>query len=234
MPKGVWNRPRGALAYPGGYSVNPKTPRAWTRAQVDLLEDLYGRIPNAELARRLGRTVWGMRLKAVKLGIQPWLYSTLSKDDVVIVLGQTGLRSMSGWIEAGWLVVRKVPGRGAGGFRYVIAEDDLVAFLLAHEELVDRRRIDPAYQRHVRQWLTTGEIFRRGGPDPNAIAEAIDETGIEVRHRGVRRVLLEDDLPVLREYRRRRVSDDEHRRRFVRRARLWRRARMDLAVRRSA
>jgi hypothetical protein len=230
MPKGHWNRPR----TPGVPPKHTSTPRNWTRAQVDLLEDQYGRIPNERLAARLGRSVWAMRLKAVKLGIRPWKYDQLSKDDVLLVLGQTGSRQMLGWMERGWLAHRRVQGRGAGGFRYIIEEPDLIAFLTEHDEQVDRRRVDPAYQRHGRQWITTGEVYRRGGPDANAIERAAAELGLDVRNRGVRRMVLESDLPSLIEWRRQRVDDIEHLRRRVRRDRLRRRGRDALTAHRIA
>lgn len=232
MPKGVWKRPR----TPGAPPRSTSTPRNWTREQMELLEEQYGRIPNEVLAKRLGRTVWGMRLKAVKMGVLPWKYQQLSKDDVALLTGQTGHKLLRSWIERGWLVADRVPGRGAGGFRYIIAERDLVAFLVEHEEQVDRRLVDVAYQRHVRQWITTGEAYRRGAPDPGgALARACEELGLDVRWRGVRRMLLEVDLPRLIEWRRATgVDDAEHRRRWVRRARLWRQNRANLTLRRAS
>lgn len=225
MPKGVWNRPR----TPGVPPKRTTTPRNWTREQVELLEDQYGRIPNEVLAKRLGRTVWGMRLKAVKLGIRPWKYDQLSKDDVALILGMTATRQIRDWIDLGWLRGARMPGRGAGGFRYVVQETDLVAFLTEHDELVDRRRVDLAYRRHVRQWITTGELYRRGGPDQASLPSAIAELALDVRYRGTRRMVLETDIPALVEWRRQRVDDAEHMRRRVRRERLWRRNRESLA-----
>lgn len=227
MPRGVWKRPR----TPGVPPKRTTTPRNWTREQVELLEEQYGRIPNEQLAKRLGRSVWGMRLKAVKLGILPWKYTTLSKDDVALVLGQTGHRALLRWIEAGWLRARRVPGRGQGGFRYIIEEQDLVAFLSAHDEQVNRRLVDPVYRRHVRQWITTGEVFRRGGPEGYRACEA---AGVEIGWRGARPVVLESDLPRLIEYRRSLYSDEVHRRRWLVRAQLRRRTYMRTQQRRHA
>jgi hypothetical protein len=203
---------------------------------MELLEEQYGRIPNEVLARRLGRTVWAMRLKAVKMGVLPWKYQQLSKGDVALITGQTGHRMLDQWIERGWLIVARMPGRGAGGFRYVVAERDLVDFLHEHDEQVDRRLVDVAYQRHVRQWITTGEAYRRGAPDPGgALTRACEELELDVRWRGVRRMLLEADLPALIEWRRARgVDDQEHRRRWVRRARSWRRSHEAQSLRRAS
>ena len=230
MPKGVWTRPR----TPGVPPRRTTTARNWTREQCELLEEQYGRIPNEVLARRLGRSVWAMRLKAVKMGIRPWKYDQLSKDDVLLLLGQAGNRMMLGWIERGWLRVERVRGRGKGGFRYVITEPDLIAFLREHDEQVDRRRVDLVYRRYVRQWLTTGEVFRRGGPDSNAVSRACVELGIETRVRGSWRLVLESDLPALTEWRRQRYDDAEQLRRRVGRERLWRRNREALAAQRIA
>lgn len=216
MPKGVWNRPR----TPGVPPKRTTTPRNWTREQVELLEELYGKIPNEQLAKRLGRSVWGMRLKAVKLGILPWKYSTLSKDDVALVLGQSGHTMLRRWIAAGWLKARRVPGRGAGGFRYIIEEADLVAFLGEHDDQVNRRVVDLVYRRYVRQWITTGEVFRRGGPEGY---RAYAAAGVQIGWRGSRAVVLEADLPRLIEYRRSLYPDEVHRRRWQGRAQLRRR-----------
>lgn len=183
--------------------------RRWTLQEDMRLDEAFGLVNTAALARELDRTTPAVHQRAIKRGLVN--EDDLSLTDVREILGLgRDYRLLYTWLADGRLVRRTKH----GGRRSFIREADLIAFLDANDHLIDRDRVAPAYQQFVSErWITTVEAFRRGAPHPVELEHAFHAGTVdEVRKRGVRWVIPESILPRLIEGRRRFTEDAEHRR----------------------
>jgi hypothetical protein len=188
------------------------TRHRWTLADDRLIEDLVGEHRTDYIARRLGLSVGQVNNRIAALGLSRRREGVYSANALQAVLGIEGNWIRSFLLGTGVLRSRR---RGVGRWGQTeIREHDLVAFLRAYPHLIDRDRVDAAYQQFVDdRWITTVEAFRRGAPHPVELEHAFHAGTVpEVRKRGMRWVIPESLLPRLVEGRRRWTDDAEHRR----------------------
>lgn len=200
--------------------------RRWTAAEDAVLDEQFGILDTRVIARRLARTSPAVHQRALKRGlVDAMAGGDLSLTDVRQILGLADdYRLIYGWLREGLLVRRT----RHGGRRSWIAEDDLVSFLRANEHLIDRAKVDPAYQQFVAdRWITLVEAFRKGAAHVVSLEHAcLAGTIPEARKRGVRWVIPESIVPRLREGRRRWTDDVEQHRQLQMYLRLQRRGKL--------
>lgn len=189
--------------------------RRWTPGEEGLLEQLAGTTGLTRIAEQLGRSISSVSAHAAARGISLAL-DGYSMNELSQVLGVTHYRFIREWIQTGLLRGEKNPGRGRYG-QFQVGEEALVAFLEAHPHLVDRQRVDPAFQQYVdERWITLGEAFRRGAAHVVSLEHAY-RCGLlpQARRRGLWIVVPERVLPVLVAGRRKVTNDVEHRRQWM-------------------
>lgn len=201
--------------------------RRWTPDEDQLLEDLLGEHTSEYIARRLGVPVARVNNRISRLGLSRKRAGVFSRFELSQVLGTQDNSFLRGLLSTGMLRSKRLAGRGRFGV-YEIREADVVALLREHPHLVDRAKVDPAYQQYVAErWITLGEAFERGASHIISLEHAcLAGTIPEARKRGIRWVIPETILPRLREGRRRWTVDAEHKRQLVLYQRLQRRQRL--------
>lgn len=189
--------------------------RQWTPAEDEVLEAMLGDHGSAAIAKRLGVPVSRVNNRITRLGLSRKVVGVFSANELAALLGIEGNWIRHSLIDTGILPAQLVTGRGRYGITQV-TEADLVAFLRAHPHLVDRKKVDAAYQRFVpERWITLGEAFRRGAPHVVSLEHAYRAGFLEqARRRGIWIVIPESLLPELIERRRTRVDDVEARRQY--------------------
>jgi hypothetical protein len=187
--------------------------RRWTPEEDDVLESLAGSLGITRIATRLGRTVASVSSRASLLGISFAPSGVFSLNELTQVIGTTDYRQIRQWVEDGLLEGTRNRGRGRYG-TFQVSEKELVKFLREYAWLVDRRKVDAAYQQFVgEQWITLAEAFRRGAAHVVSLEHGFHAGLIpEARKRGNRIVVPESILPRLVEGRRLHTTDVEHRR----------------------
>ena len=150
----------------------PKSPR-WTKDEEWTLLDLWGRLPDAAVARRLGRSVVACDVKAGRLrrrkrmGLAGW-----TARQVAAAFGVDVHKVTRQWIGQGWLAATRAAYAVGRHRPWVVGEPALLAFLRTYPHEYDWRRMDDpsGYYRKVAEaaWradplLTTAEVAARWG-----------------------------------------------------------------------
>lgn len=120
--------------------------KRWTADDEALLSEKYGILSDAALARKLGRTVDAIHVRATRLGLNHTtnFYTALQASAELGVSQQT----LVTWIAAGELRAKKAPFKvGTRGRPWRILPADLEAFVKAHPERLDLRRMPNNYLR---------------------------------------------------------------------------------------
>lgn len=192
----------------GGVTIRHR----WTPEDDQVIEDMVGDHQTAAIAKRLRLSVSQVNNRIAVLGLSRRREGVYSANALAEVLGIEG-----NWIRSFLLGSGVLPSRRTQSGRFgrtEVREQDLIAFLREHPHLIDRNRIHAAYRQYVdERWITTAEVFRRGGPHPVELEHAFHAGLVdEVRKRGLRWVVPESILPRLIAGRRRFTPDAEHRR----------------------
>lgn len=162
-------------------------PEHWKAAEVDYLEQWYGRRTDESIARHLGRTVVGVRLKARRLGIRK-RGQGMSGRDVAAIFGVDDGTVGKVWVRRGLMAA------GYGAFRQgphrMLLIDGLAVerFIRDHPEWVDVDKMPDSPYRDLAArdpWVSLPEAHRRTGRAPHTIARLIRAGLVEGRRRGV-------------------------------------------------
>jgi len=150
-----------------GHVARPwNRPEHWSKAEVEYLERSYGRRADEAIARHLGRTVSGVRLRAKRLGLRKRDIG-LSAREVAGLLGVDESAVSKIWIRRGLLRAR--PGFPIGGGRrqWVIDEPDVETFIREHGHWIDATRVpDDSPFRELamaNRWVSLPEVSERTG-----------------------------------------------------------------------
>lgn len=122
----------------------------WTEAELEFLSDHAGRLNNKDMARKLNRTEWAVKLKRCRLGLPTFFdnvytYTILSQE-----LGRSR-RRIRLWVQRGWLKGRLATWKARyGKTPFLFTEDNIVSFLKEHYDLFNPRCIpNPFFGRIV-------------------------------------------------------------------------------------
>ena len=132
--------------------------RRWTVRQNDVLADYWGRLPDADVARRLGRTVGACVDQAGFLGLRR-KEQYLTASDLARLLGVDSHR-ITYLAGKGWLRLARAPYGASGRRWWHCTERDLERFLRQHPAQYDPRRIvDAPWQRLARQTQQAADLL---------------------------------------------------------------------------
>lgn len=186
MPKGIWlTRPE----------------RNWTTRQIEELESLLERgLSDEHIGRRLGRSANAVNIQRKRLGIPSRTAQLLSCRQVADRLGIGCSKSVTRWIEAGYVRGRRGPRRGPYR-QWQVTEENLFEFLEnpAHWHRWEARRIT---DKGLREWalelpkprfLTLSEVARSYCVEPKTVHQWIAKGWLPARRNG-NHVIDERDL----------------------------------------
>lgn len=193
--------------------------RRWTDEECVFIEHNMYQMAAWQIAKRLNRSEPAIYNRARKLGLGKRNPECLSGNEAQRIIGTQSHAAVRRWMRDGILVAERRKGRGRWDFEWTVLEKDLIAFLRQNPHLVDRDKVDVAYQQYVSErWITLGEAFRRGAAhiallEHSALAGLIPEP---LRKRGHIWVIPEASLPILVAARRKFTSDAGWRRQWTR------------------
>jgi hypothetical protein len=121
--------------------------KPWTRAELDVLDDLVGRVSAATIAKRLHRPVSSVTNKFKRLQISRRVREGYTMRDLELCLGEDH-RKIAGWIKRGWLQDRLQGTRrhdGNGRDIHRIREIDILNFIRSHPQEICLGKIDQTW-----------------------------------------------------------------------------------------
>lgn len=121
--------------------------KPWTRAELDVLEDLVGRVSAATIAKRLHRPVSSIVNKCKRLRISRRVRDGYTMRDLEMCLGEDH-HKISAWIKNGWLQDRLQGTRrhnGNGRDIHRIREKDILDFLRSHPQEINLGKVDQTW-----------------------------------------------------------------------------------------
>lgn len=167
----------------------------WTRAEIDDLEAHYGHQSDAAIARRLGRSIVGVRLKAKRLGLHK-RDAGLSATAVAEIFGVDASTVIKNWIRRRLLRARR--GYLQGPRRVHLVQDDAIwRFIAEHPECIDIAKMpDSPYRDEAARdpFISIVEAYRRTGRDRHQIAWLIRKGVIRGARRGQHWYMAKADL----------------------------------------
>jgi hypothetical protein len=121
--------------------------KPWSRAEVNALEDLAGRLSAATIAKRLRRPVSSVVNKMKRQHISRRMRDGYTIRDLELCLGEDH-HKISGWIKNGWLHDRLQGTRrhdGNGRDIHRIRESDILDFIGSHPQEICLGKIDQTW-----------------------------------------------------------------------------------------
>jgi hypothetical protein len=121
--------------------------KPWTRAELDVLDNLVGRVSAATIAKRLHRPVSSVTNKLKRLQISRRVREGYTMRDLELCLGEDH-RKIGGWIKNGWLQDRLQGTRrhdGNGRDIHRIRETDILEFLRNHPQEINLGKVDQTW-----------------------------------------------------------------------------------------
>lgn len=161
-------------------------PEHWTIAEVRYLEARFGTATDAAIARRLGRTVVGIRLKAKRLGLHKRDVG-LSARAVAQIFGVDSTTVGRHWIDRGLLQSKRSSFLQGSHRIRLVTEAAVLRFIDEHPECIDVDKMpdSPYRDRAARDpWIGLAEVFQRTGRPHDDVAWLIRSGVIRGRRRG--------------------------------------------------
>jgi len=186
--------------------------RTWTQEDEELLKDLWGTKSIELVAKELRRTVFSLKVKAIRMKLGPMIlnnYDYLTISDLVDLLGVTRDRIMNRWVKFGLKLHSKKLTKNKR--YYVIKLGELIEFLETNQNewdsrnleknilglepiwLVEKRKrdleVNPLwYRRWTEEDIIEVENYFKMGKDYGKIANLVDRSDFAVanllRNRG--------------------------------------------------
>ena len=191
-------------------------PEHWTAAEAMYLEARFGRASDDAIARHLGRSVLGVRLKAKRLGLRK-RDTGMTAREVARLLGVPCPKVVATWQERGLL-------RGRRGWRqgphrvHLFREDDVLAFIAAHGQHVDADRVPAdspfAAPARANRWVSLPEVHRLAGRS-NVAGREIAQGIVRAARRGPHWYIRAEDVPAIRRLRPAAIEESWWRRQSV-------------------
>lgn len=201
-------------------------PEHWTTEEVAYLEAWFGRRSDESIAKHLGRTVVGIRLKAKRLGIRK-KDAGYTATELARLMGVDPSTVSKGWVRRGGLRSRRAYRQGPNWI-HLIAEDDVEEFIRTRGWWIDWEKVpkDSPFYELVQQhrWYGRAQIHRATGR-----LDADDEIRaglIYAERRGVHWYVPERELAKIRRLPPERIAESVWRRQQVLRVRRERRRRL--------
>lgn len=193
-------------------------PEHWSAAEVDYLERWFGRKTDAALARKLGRTVVGLRLKAKRLGLRK-MDAGMTGREVERIFGfpHGDGRVQKVWLATGLLRATRGGWDGPNP-GWLIEPAELERFIRDHPEHVDVDRMPDSVYRDLaarNRWVSLREVHRLTGRGHHAVAKLIRDGTVRGAKRGTHWYVPLADVPRIRPLRPDAIADSVFRRESV-------------------
>lgn len=176
-----------------------RRPEHWSRADVQELERRFGLVADEVLARRFGRTVVAVRLKAKRLGLRKRAQAFTGRD-VAAIFGIDASTVGKVWVRRGLLASVR-PFRQGPYDVHLIDPRAVERFIVEHPEYVDVDKMPDSPYRDLAArdpWISLPEVHRRTGRDPHKVAEMILAGTVRGRRRGSHWYVPVADLALIR------------------------------------
>jgi hypothetical protein len=118
--------------------------RPWTRAELDRLEQLVGRVSSATIGKRLRRPESSVVSKLKRIGTSRRVRDGYTMRDLELCLGE-GHRKIQRWIASGWLQDGRQHTKrhsGNGNDIHCFREKDILAFMKSHPQEINLGKVD--------------------------------------------------------------------------------------------
>jgi hypothetical protein len=168
----------------------------WKADEVEYLERWFGRRSDAAIARRLGRSVVGIRLKAKRLGLHK-KDAGYTAHGVAQVFGVDPTTVVDRWIAQGALRARRAAFRQGPKPVWLVDEAELERFIRDQPERIDVDKMPDSIYREMAArdpWISLPEVHRRTGRSPHAVARLIAAGAVRGRRRGAHWYIPEADV----------------------------------------
>jgi len=173
--------------------------RHWTAKEVSYLEQYFGRVADERMAHHLGRPVWGIRLKAKRLGIRK-RHVGLNASDLAAIFG-VDRGTVTSWIEKGLLPARRAYKVGLKR-AWLVRDEAVEAFIREHGQYIDFEKMPDGYYKDVarqNRWYSLAELERLTGQSPRLVIQGIKAGLYRAAMRGPQFYLAAEELPKVRQ-----------------------------------
>ena len=173
----------------------------WKADEVAYLEDHFGRLPDMVIARKVGRSVMGIRLKAKRLGLHKrdagWTSRELGRlfgvDESVI---------SKVWIRKHGVLRATRPYRVGPHRVLLVGETDLLRFIRDHGEWIDVDRMPESPYRDLAleggRWYSLPAVQRLTGRHLHTLAHDLRRGRWPARKRGPAWMVHQSQLAAIR------------------------------------
>lgn len=128
--------------------------RKWTKQEEEQLKDLWGSKSIEYIARKLKRTVFSLKVKAVRMSLGPMIRNAtdiLTIYDVVDLINVSRDRITTTWVKLGLKLNKKKLTKNTS--YYFVEWDDLIEFLEKNQNEWDSRNLEPYMLGDEFDWL---------------------------------------------------------------------------------
>jgi hypothetical protein len=125
----------------------PMDRKPWTRAEMDLLDKLVGRVTSATIPKRLRRPESSVVNKLKRMGTSRRVRDGYTMRELELCLGEDHRKIMA-WIKNGWLQDRLQGTRrndGNGNDIHRIREKDILTFIRNRPQEFNLEKVDQAW-----------------------------------------------------------------------------------------
>lgn len=139
--------------------------RKWTFEEEELLRELWGQKSVETLAKNLKRTVFSLKVKAVRMELGPMIRNVTDKltiDDIIELINVSRDRISTTWVKLGLKLKKKKLTQNIS--YYFIEWDDFIEFLKNNQNEWDSRNLEPHMLGQEFDWLI--EKRKRDRKDP--------------------------------------------------------------------
>lgn len=137
-----------------------KDRRKWTKEEEILLSDLWGVKPIETISKKLKRTVFSLKVKAVRMGLGPMIrnnYEFITVSDICDLLNVSRDRIVITWFKLGLNLKRKKVTDNKS--YYVVTWSDLMSFLEKNKNEWDSRCVEVNMLGPEPEWLKEKRVM---------------------------------------------------------------------------
>jgi len=170
-------------------------PRHWTEEEVTYLEQSFGRVPDDRIAKHLGRSVLGVRLKAKRLVIRKRNIGMTARS--VAEIFDVDAKTVTGWLTKG--VLKGSRGYAVGPNQtWLVSEEAVERFICEHGHYIDVDHMPDSWYRDLaakHRWYSVAEVEARVGQSAHLLLPALKAGEYRGARRGSHWYVAAEELP---------------------------------------